>query len=337
VKGLLGAGAAVALTAVLGMGALTVAVFPADEPAETVIDADPIACALPGDATTAEGLTAEQTSNAATIIGTGRELGFPDRGLIVAIATAMQESTLNNIDYGDRDSVGLFQQRAPWGSFEERMDPKTSATLFYTGGRTGQPGLDDIEGWESMSIAAAAQAVQVSAFPSAYAKWEPLATQLVGGVACDSMGPGAPLAGNTLGEKAVNAAAAYIGTPYSWGGGGIGGPSTGICGPAGCQALTTVGFDCSGLTQYAWHAAAGVDIGGTTYEQWPRMQKVPISQLQPGDLVFYGADLYHVGIYAGGGRMIEAPRTGLNVRYSSIHRGDLRPFAGRVATGDTNA
>ena len=321
-----GGAAAVVLTGVLSVGLLSAAVFPSDNTETYTFDSAPILCALPGDASTVDGLTAEQTSNAATIISTGRALNVPEKGLVVAIAVAMQESTLVNLDHGHATSVGLFQQQKWWGTVAERMDPKTSATMFFTGSKNGDPGLLDIAGWEDMSVAAAAQAVQRSAFPSAYAKWEPLGVELVGGVTCEQTGgPVGPLAGNTPGEKAVNAALAYIGTPYSWGGGGIGGPSTGIAQGAG-----TVGFDCSGLTQYAWHAAAGVDIGGTTFEQWARLKKVPLSQLRPGDLVFYGGDLHHVGLYVGGGQMVEAPRTGLNVRTSSIYRSDLRQEAGRV-------
>lgn len=121
----------------------------------------------------------EQRENAAVIVATGVRLGVPEQGLVVAIATARQESTLRNLNYGDRDSLGLFQQRAPWGSVADRTTPRISAELFFTGGRGGQPGLLDIAGWEGMSVAAAAQAVQVSAFPDAYAQWEPLARAVV--------------------------------------------------------------------------------------------------------------------------------------------------------------
>lgn len=121
----------------------------------------------------------KQVENARTIIAVGQQLKIPARGLIVAIATAMQESTLQNLDHGDRDSVGLFQQRDAWGSFEDRTTPAVSAHMFFTGGRGGQRGLLDIDGWQLMTIAGAAQAVQVSAFPAAYARWEGLATNVV--------------------------------------------------------------------------------------------------------------------------------------------------------------
>ena len=121
----------------------------------------------------------EQRRNAQTIIEMGRRADVPEYGWIVALATALQESTLHNLSYGDRDSVGLFQQRAAWGSTEERMNPETSSTMFYTGGRQGQPGLLDTAGWEDMTVTDAAQAVQRSAYPNAYADDEPLARAIV--------------------------------------------------------------------------------------------------------------------------------------------------------------
>ncbi len=119
-------------------------------------------------------LTAEQEGNARIIIQVGREQGVPDYGIIIALATAMQESSLRNINYGDRDSVGLFQQRTStgWGTIDEIMNPYHSAYLFYQGRSGYTRGLLDISGWQSMALTVAAQKVQVSAYPNAYAKWE---------------------------------------------------------------------------------------------------------------------------------------------------------------------
>jgi murein DD-endopeptidase MepM/ murein hydrolase activator NlpD len=120
--------------------------------------------------------------------------------------TAMQESTLRNLHYGDRDSLGLFQQRAAWATAAERTTPSTSATMFYTGGHGGQRGLFDIPGWPSMPLWAAAQAVQVSAFPTAYARWERLArttvAALLGGVVPAAAVRPAPSTGLDLGPGA---------------------------------------------------------------------------------------------------------------------------------------
>jgi len=124
------------------------------------------------------GLTDDMAGHARTIIQVGRELGVPDYGIVIALATAMQESSLRNLDWGDRDSVGLFQQRpsSGWGSVEQLTTPTHAARLFYGGpsnpNRGYTRGLLDIRGWESMALTQAAQAVQISGHPDAYAKWE---------------------------------------------------------------------------------------------------------------------------------------------------------------------
>lgn len=125
----------------------------------------------------AVGLSAEQRQNAATIVAVGRSLGVSDRGIVVALAAAMQESSLRNLPHGDRDSVGLFQQRPSqgWGSAAKLQDPAYATKLFF-GGRSNPNvgktrGLLDVPGWSSMSITDAAQAVQLSAYPKAYANW----------------------------------------------------------------------------------------------------------------------------------------------------------------------
>lgn len=124
------------------------------------------------------GLTAEQTANAQLIIRVGRQLGVPDRGIAIALGTAMQESGLRNLSYGDRDSIGLFQQRPSygWGTRAQIADAERSTRVFYGGPHDPNGivtrGLLDIPGWQSMTFAQAAQAVQNSAFPNAYAQWE---------------------------------------------------------------------------------------------------------------------------------------------------------------------
>ena len=107
-----------------------------------------------------------QAANAATITAVGVGRGLPPRAMIVALATAWQESKLHNIDYGDRDSLGLFQQRPSqgWGSEEEILDPRYAATAFYEH-------LERVPEWESMRVTDAAQTVQRSAFPEEYEQW----------------------------------------------------------------------------------------------------------------------------------------------------------------------
>ncbi|WP_341952029.1 LysM peptidoglycan-binding domain-containing protein [Salinibacterium sp. TMP30] len=123
-------------------------------------------------------LTAEMRANAQVIIQVGRDLGVSDYGITIALATAMQESSLRNLNWGDLDSVGLFQQRpsSGWGTVAQLTTPSHAALLFYGGPSNPNKGVTrgllDISGWKNMSLTRAAQAVQISAYPDAYAKWE---------------------------------------------------------------------------------------------------------------------------------------------------------------------
>lgn len=118
-------------------------------------------------------LTLDQMANAATIGAVGIRRGVPERAVTVALATALQESKLTNLDGGDRDSLGLFQQRPSqgWGTPTQIADPRYAAGRFYSA-------LLRVHNWQRLSITAAAQAVQRSAVPSGYAKWTSDATIL---------------------------------------------------------------------------------------------------------------------------------------------------------------
>ena len=132
-------------------------------------------------------MTAEQTRNAITIAQVARDLKISRYGLQIAIATAIQESKLVNLTGGDRDSGGLFQQRPStgWGSRAEITNPVLAARAFFGQAQhTGNPGLLDVPGWQNMALTQAAQAVQRSGYPDAYAQWEDVAgdiTDLLGG------------------------------------------------------------------------------------------------------------------------------------------------------------
>jgi peptidoglycan DL-endopeptidase RipA len=128
--------------------------------------------------------------------------------------------------------------------------------------------------------------------------------------------------GSSLGALAARAALRWIGTPYSWGGGNAAGPTLGIA-----QGAHTVGFDCSGLVTYAW-ARAGVPLTHYATAQYNAGPHPTRDQLRPGDLVFFAhnpanpSTIHHVGIYIGGGQMVEAPFTGARVRISNAFRPD---------------
>jgi murein DD-endopeptidase MepM/ murein hydrolase activator NlpD len=125
---------------------------------------------------------AEQVGHAATIVAVGAHLGVAPRGWVIALATAIQESDLRNPPGGPDDSIGLFQQRPSqgWGTPAQLADPTYAATKFFQA-------LLKVPGWQTMALTDAAQAVQHSAFPGAYAKREPeasmLASALTGAVA----------------------------------------------------------------------------------------------------------------------------------------------------------
>ncbi|MEV4251979.1 NlpC/P60 family protein, partial [Spirillospora sp. NPDC049652] len=122
----------------------------------------------------------------------------------------------------------------------------------------------------------------------------------------------------TRGQAAVRAALRWLGTPYSWGGGNASGPTRGIA-----QGANTVGFDCSGLTQYAW-ARAGIHLARIAADQYRAGPHIPRDQLAPGDLLFFAHNptnpgtIHHVALYLGNGRMIHAPQTGDVVRTTTF-------------------
>ncbi|MDQ1662545.1 MAG: hypothetical protein QOJ68_2525 [Blastococcus sp.] len=132
--------------------------------------AAPPHCTVPGTAMT---LRPDQAANAATIADVARVRGLPQRAVVIALATAEQESGLRNLPYGDRDSLGLFQQRPSqgWGTPAEVQDPVHAAGRFYDH-------LVRIPHWQSGELTVVAQAVQRSAYPRAYQHWEPMAQAL---------------------------------------------------------------------------------------------------------------------------------------------------------------
>ncbi|MFJ4815811.1 heavy metal transporter [Streptomyces sp. NPDC088801] len=149
--------------------------------------------------------TPEQAVNAATITAVGTARGLPERAVTIALATALQESALRNITHGDRDSLGLFQQRPSqgWGTPKEIMDPTYSAGEFYDH-------LVKVPGYTRLPLTVAAQRVQRSGFPQAYAKHEPdaalLAAALTGQSAATLTCEGRPAATRASGPDGVRAA-----------------------------------------------------------------------------------------------------------------------------------
>ncbi len=272
-----------------------------------------------------QSLSAEQLGNAKTIYDVGVKLGLPPFGEEIAIATAMQESGLINlITATNYDSLGLFQQRPSqgWGTPAELTDPTYAAKAFYDA-------LSEVSGWQQLPLTVAAQDVQHSAYPDAYAKWESLASSLVasfgGGTnACPTsdgdgqtttdptplpVGFSLPAGTPTQVVTAIEYVLAQLGKPYLWGG----------TGPDG--------YDCSGLTMEAY-LAAGISLPRTTYQQVGSGSPVySADQLKPGDLIFTAgsdgtdANPGHVGIFLGDDLVEDAPHTGANIQISKFNGG----------------
>lgn len=271
----------------------------------------------------------EQLTNAQTVVTVAMLRRLPKRAAVLGVATAIVESQLRNLGHGDRDSLGLFQQRPSqgWGSPEQILNPVYAANKFYDH-------LVAVPGWATMPPGVAEQKVQQSGFPERYAPREPAAAALTaqywqgpdnpappppgtppvqqpGAAAggCPDKGRG-KLEGGKLDPKklpdgfvlpadptlkaAVGYALAQLGKPYVWGATGPG------------------SFDCSGLMQASW-AHAGVGISRTTATQVHDGAAVgSVNQVQPGDLLFIpgaegtAAHPGHVGMFVGGGFMVDA-------------------------------
>jgi cell wall-associated NlpC family hydrolase len=270
------------------------------------------------------GLTPEQAANADTIVSASMATsGESTRAARIAVMTAMTESGLYDLDRGDRDSLGLFQQRPSqgWGTPAQIMDPVYATVAFVRR-------LLTIERWQQIAPWLAAQAVQRSADNAGTnyeANWQGAGPILAGALANGNVpggcgqgsgglagkgGHGLPagyaIPAGTPREHAevVRFALAQLGKPYVWGG----------AGPAA--------YDCSGLTMAAW-ATAGVALEHASSVQQTEGAAVTAADIIPGDLVLVpGSDspgpglAGHVGIYLGDGLVISAidPRFGVAVQ-----------------------
>ncbi|MFC6706854.1 C40 family peptidase [Flexivirga alba] len=272
------------------------------------------------------GLQPDQAQNAHLLVAVAESRGG-DRAALIAVMVALAESGLRVLDHGDHDSLGLFQQRANWGTAVQRMDPTTSTNLFLNA-------LLNVPSWAGMTPWQAGQAVQKSAWngrPTSANGW----SSVVGGnylkvlgrantildaakrttahLDCGGQTGGkAPPNGGSFGlpvgftlpagtsapaTSAVTTALAQLGKPYVW---AASGPNA---------------YDCSGLTSASW-ATAGVQLGRTTKQQVNDGVPTDVAQLLPGDLILtpgsYGtlASPGHVGMYIGRALVVEAPHPG---------------------------
>ncbi|POX45322.1 heavy metal transporter [Streptomyces sp. Ru71] len=225
--------------------------------------------------------TPEQAVNAATIAAVGTNRGLPERAVTIALATALQESGLRNIDHGDRDSLGLFQQRPSqgWGTERQVMDPTYAAGVFYQH-------LVKVPDYTELPLTVAAQRVQRSGYPEAYAKHEPdatlLAAALTGQSAATLTCDGRPGADAAAGPDAVRAAlvrdfgrGAFEETGAEVGGRGRAAPSPSVSAGADGQTVTVpvpAGGGSRGVSERGWQLAhwavanaSALDIRRVTY------------------------------------------------------------------------
>lgn len=309
-RGWLGCGALLALPlAILTLLVLNVVV---DDDASADTGIQGVAC-KPGNATTTQlgPYGPEQMNNAAIIVDVGTQRRIPDQGIVVALMAAMTESSLHNLDYGDRDSLGLFQMRPSqgWGTPDQLTDPSYATNKFYDV-------LLKVPNWQGMPPGAAAQQVERSAFPDRYNKHEQTGREILGtvrGIDCTSTQHNGSVlqATNPRAAEVVSAALSQVGVGYAWGGGTPNGPSAGSGVDKG-----RVGFDCSGLALYAY-AKIGIAVPHQTQAIWRSFQPATRdpTKVQPGDLILLSNNgqpegIHHVGIYLGDARVVHAPESG---------------------------
>ncbi len=140
-----------------------------------------------------------------------------------------------------------------------------------------------------------------------------------------TVAPGRRVYGREAIEYVIRRAGSQIGVPYSWGGGSLTGPSRGVDGGA-----DTVGFDCSGLTRYAF-AGVGVLLPRFSGDQYTAGRQVPPSEAKRGDLLFWGpGGSQHEALYLGGGQMLEAQQSGVPIKISPVRTGGMTPYVTRI-------
>jgi len=283
----------------------------------------PLSSGPPGSgAADAANLTDEQRGNVALIISIGKQRDLPPRAWQVAIQAGMTESGLRSLDYGDRDSLGIFQMRPSmgWGSPAQVTDPMYAINKFYDV-------LLKVPSWENQRPGESAQDVERSAFPDRYHKWEAMAVHLLGNVGDVSdptgcgEGTGALVPAPTQrASDAIKWALGQQGKPYQWG------------------ALTShqESFDCSSLMLQSYRAV-GVTLPRVSRDQFRAGALLPIEQVQPGDLLFWAYDtsnattIHHVAMYLGDGKIVEAQQTGVPVHIRPVEfaEDELMPQAVR--------
>lgn len=346
-----GSGAAIAAGAVL---AVPFAIVPAAVMLLSGSEEEEEACApgeaaqaftVAGDLPEVDGYNAQQLETAAIIMKVAADNDLPYDAQVIGLMTAMQESTLgvNTQPTGDGGDAGPFQQRTLpgwYGTEEQVQDVAYAAEKFFLGhditetgpeaaGPEGYhiPGLVDVFGWQHMAPTVAAQTVQGSAHPDAYAKHQSDAERIIAALAgVDVVGaapadlsasactPSTTVANGDV-QAVIDRGKSIIGTTYDFGGGSMDGPGPG-------------GIDCSAFVAYAWTAAGYRDLPRVTQDQFDFLAAYPVAvkDVQPGDLIYEAwgrtggvgssSGISHVTMYIGNDQVIEASRSAMEVRIS---------------------
>ncbi|UEJ84614.1 C40 family peptidase (plasmid) [Brachybacterium halotolerans subsp. kimchii] len=297
-----------------------------------------MALSVVGDVPALDGYTEDELKIAAVIMKAADNAGVGERGQIIGIMASLQETHLTNLPGGDRDSVGTFQQRPSvgWGTADQLHTPSYAAKAFYEGvdAKNGShiPGLKDIDGWESMAPTQAAQAVQGSDYPDAYAKHQKEAEKILAALSGTEVeSTGATIGGcATSGiqatgkwKDALERGRSLIGTKYDFGGGDENGP-------------TAQGIDCSGFVLYVLKGMGTADLPRSSQGQFDALASTPVDEdsIRPGDLIFYAKGrtgtvgspnaISHVAIYAGDGKMLESTRYSTNSNEPGVQEVDAK-------------
>jgi len=262
---------------------------------------------------------AERAAQVATANARRQEKSFEAVRQQLAELAATSYMQGSDVDPG----VGMLAAKEPQALLDQ------ASTLHFFASQSGTRALNlmqTLQGTQRARKAAEARAEQVRALRTSLDKkrrdtdalYKKVRAKL-GDTSPAKPGKAPSVTGSGKAAQAVRYALAQLGVPYSWGGGRPNGPSYGTQQGAGIK-----GFDCSGLTLYAY-AQVGINLPHYTGDQFKAGVHVTQSQLQPGDLVFFYSDLHHMGMYIGGGKMVHAPQTGDVVKIS--------PIAGRSWAG----
>ena len=304
-----------------------------------------------GEVPQVDGFNAQQLETAAIIMKVAVDKKLPYEAQVIGLMTAMQESTLgvNTQPTGEGRDAGPFQQRTLpgwYGTEEQVQDVAYAAERFFLGhditetgpeaaGPEGYhiPGLVDVFGWQHMAPTVAAQTVQGSNHPDAYAKHQRDAERIIAALAgvevvgaapadlsASSCTPSTTVANGDV-QAVIDRAKSIIGTTYDFGGGSMDGPGPG-------------GIDCSAFVAYAWTAAGYRDLPRMTQDQFDFLAAYPVdvASIQPGDLIYeaWGRTgpvgspdgISHVTMYIGNDQVIEASRSAMEVRISPTRFND---------------